>query len=119
MGNIKTNKPMKYFVIAALLGLTAAFKENNFVQRLEKVKDVTVIQMEESDSDSDDDNTHVGLAADGKYERVVPPHFSADSDDLFMRSMIRTYAHEKRTPIEELDDGTKIGGEPTGSFRMS
>merc|ERR1711998_302840 len=96
--------------------------------------------MDDSDSDSDDDNTHVGLsadkvldehpiynawesvkdgAADGKYERVVTPHFSADSDDLFMRSMITKYAHEKRTPIEELDDGTHIGGEPTGSFWLA
>lgn len=58
-------------------------------------------------------------AADGKYERVITPNFSADSDDIFMRSMITSYAHEKRTPIEELDDGTKIGGEPTGSFWLS
>jgi hypothetical protein len=33
--------------------------------------------------------------------------------------MITTYAHEKRTPIEELENGDKIGGEPTGSFWMS
>ena len=105
----------------------------------------STVQLEESDSESDsgsesDDETHVGLsadkviekdpiynawdsvkdgAADGKYERVVTPHFSADSDDIFMRSMITKYAHEKRTSIEELDDGTKIGGEPTGSFWMS
>merc|ERR1711934_795359 len=93
----------------------------------------------ESESDSDDDN-NVQTAADkviekhptynawesvkdgavdGKYERVITPNFSADSDDIFMRSMIKTYAHEKRTPIEELDDGTKIGGEPTGTFMMS
>merc|ERR1712227_228515 len=51
-------------------------------------------------------------------ERVITSHFSADSDDIFMRSMIKNYAHEKRTAIEELDDGTKIGGEPTGSFWM-
>lgn len=102
--------------------------------------------MEESESESDsgsdsesDDETNVGVAADkvieehpiynawesvkdgaadGKYERVVTPHFSADSDDIFMRSMIKNYAHEQRTQIEELDDGTKIGGEPTGSFWM-
>ena len=36
-----------------------------------------------------------------------------------MRSMIQHYAFEKRTPIEELDDGSKVGGEPTGSFWMS
>merc|ERR1719329_595626 len=57
-------------------------------------------------------------AADDKYERIITPNFSSDSDDIFMRSMIKTYAHEKRTAIEELDDGTKIGGEPTGVFMM-
>ena len=36
-----------------------------------------------------------------------------------MRSMISNYAHEQRTAIEELDDGERIGGEPTGSFWMS
>ena len=57
-------------------------------------------------------------AADGKYERKVTTNFASDSDDIFMRSMITKYAHEKRTSIEELDDGSKIGGEPTGSFWM-
>ena len=96
---------------------------------------------ESSDSESDDDeqaNAQINAdkvidknpiynawesvkdgAPDGKYERVVTPHFASDSDDIFMRSMITKYAHEKRTPIEELDDGTKIGGEPTGSFWLS
>jgi len=99
--------------------------------------------MEESDSESDsesDDETNTMVAADkviekhpiynawesvkdgaadGKYERVLTPNFSADSDDIFMRSMLKKYAFEKRTPIEELDDGSKIGGEPTGSFWLS
>ena len=96
---------------------------------------------ESSDSESDDEQeqANVGInsdkviekhpiynawesvkdgAADGKYERVITSNFASDSDDIFMRSMIKQYAHEKRTPIEELDDGTKIGGEPTGSFWM-
>ena len=30
----------------------------------------------------------VGGKEEGKYERVTPKHFSADNDDLFMRSMI-------------------------------
>merc|ERR1719213_786226 len=101
----------------------------------------STVQMEESsdsESDSDsEDEANVAVAADkvieehpiynawesvkdgavdGKYERVITPHFSGDDDDIFMRSMIKTYAHEQRTAIEELDDGTKIGGEPTGSF---
>merc|ERR1719223_917757 len=58
-------------------------------------------------------------AADGKYERLPVSHFSGDSDDIFMRSMVSKYAYEKRTSIEMLEDGTKIGGEPTGSFWMS
>ena len=96
--------------------------------------------MEESDSESsDDDQTNVDIntnkvidkspiynawesvkdgAADGKYERKVTSNFASDSDDIFMRSMITKYAHEKRTPIEELEDGAKIGGEPTGTFML-
>merc|ERR1712139_323826 len=58
-------------------------------------------------------------AEDGKYERVVTPHFSGDADDIFMRSMIKKYAQEQRTDTTELDDGTKIGGEPTGKFTMN
>merc|ERR1711981_1138105 len=58
-------------------------------------------------------------AEDGHYERVVTAHFAADSDDIFMRSMIKKYAVEERTDSDELDDGTKIGGEPTGKFWMT
>ena len=97
-------------------------------------------ESESSDSESDDEAQNVGIAADkvieknpifnawesvkdgavdGKYERIITPNFSSDSDDIFMRSMIKTYAFEKRTPIEELEDGSKIGGEPTGSFWLS
>ena len=53
------------------------------------------------------------------YERVTTPRFSADSDDIFMRSMIKKYAVEARTDTTELEDGTKIGGEPTGKFWMN
>ena len=136
---------MKFtFAIACLLGLVAVNADNSFESRLTKgrgVKDVTVVQMEDSDSESEsEDESNVGLAADkviekhpkynawesvkdgaadGKYERIPIPNFTADSDDIFMRSMLKKYAFEKRTPIEELDDGTKIGGEPTGSFWLA
>merc|ERR1719450_794244 len=92
---------MKFLAIAALLGLAAA---------VQKPEATPPYNAWESVKDG---------AADGKYERVITSHFSADSDDIFMRSMIKNYAHEQRTQIEELDDGTKIGGEPTGSFWMS
>jgi len=93
---------------------------------------------ESSDSESDEENVGINSdkvlekspiynawesvkdgAADGKYERKVTSNFATDSDDIFMRSMISKYAHEKRTSIEELDDGSKIGGEPTGSFWLA
>merc|ERR1719329_902690 len=94
----------------------------------------------DSDSESDEEHPNVAIGAskvidkspiynawesvkdgapDGKYERVVTFNFASDSDDSFMRSMIKSYAHEARTPLEELDDGEKIGGEPTGAFWMS
>merc|ERR1711934_357449 len=134
-----TNSKMKFTIaIACLLGLTSAFDESNLVQRLSPIKDVTVLQMEDSESESDEENVMTEAdkvieknpiynawesvkdgAADGKYERVLTPHFSADSDDIFMRSMLTKYAHEKRTSREMLDDGAIIGGEPTGSFWMS
>ena len=127
---------MKFtLAIACLLGATSATEVSALANRLYPVRDITVLQMDDS-SDSDDE-MHVQTdkviekdpiyqawdsvpdgAADGKYERKVTPNFSADSDDIFMRSMITKYAHEKRTSIEELDDGTKVGGEPTGSFWM-
>merc|ERR1719396_294814 len=53
------------------------------------------------------------------YERVTTPRFSADTDDIFMRSMIEQYALEERTQVTEHDDGTKSGGEPSGKFWMN
>merc|ERR1712032_951531 len=47
---------------------------------------------------------------DAKYERVPPVRFSADSDDLFMSSMIMKYA------AEEKDEDS---GVPTGKFFMN
>ena len=44
-----------------------------------------------------------------EYERVVPARFSADSDDIFMRSMIQNYAMEEKT-----EDGV-----PSGRFWMN
>ena len=43
------------------------------------------------------------------YERVTPARFSADSDDIFMRSMIEQYAQEHKNK----------DGSPNGVFTMS
>ena len=42
------------------------------------------------------------------YHRVIPAHFSGDDDDLFMRSMCKTYALE----------GKNKDGSPNGNFQM-
>ena len=44
----------------------------------------------------------------GKYIRVIPDHFSNGTDDLFMRSMLTTYAQE----------GKNKDGSPNGNFVM-
>merc|ERR1719327_617278 len=93
------------------------------------------IQQADSDSDSDSsddsdedvqaqadvrfDTFPVGLDKSTVYERVITPMFSQDTDDIFMRSMIKTYAHEEKSKVVEHDDGTKTGGEPTGKFWMN
>merc|ERR1719465_231233 len=75
---------------------------------------------ESSDSDSESDDEHANVAIGASKVIDKSPIYNAwDSDDSFMRSMIKSYAHEARTPLEELDDGEKIGGEPTGAFWMS
>merc|ERR1719506_745255 len=53
------------------------------------------------------------------YERATTPRFSADTDDIFMRSMIEQYALEERTKVVEEDNGLKSGGEPSGKFWMN
>merc|ERR1711981_1298671 len=102
MGNKIIKTQMKAAVIALFLGAAVAIKSTG---------DPTApYNAWESVKDGKDD---------GKYERVVTSHFSGDSDDIFMRSMIKKYAVELRTDTDELDDGTKIGGEPTGKFWMT
>ena len=83
------------------------------------------VQDSEDDSDSDlqlakDDESsdhsgeffeareHGTGPLDKKYERVVPTNFAEGSDDLFMRSMIKTYALE----------GKNKDGSPNGQFFM-
>ena len=48
---------------------------------------------------------HVSDREDG-YKRVIPSRFAADDDDIFMRSMVKTYAVE----------GKNKDGSPNGNF---
>lgn len=52
------------------------------------------------------DNGELGAQS---YERVVPANFAADSDDIFMRSMIQNFAVE----------GQNKDGSPNGNFFMT
>merc|ERR1711912_185259 len=102
MGNLfnnLTNSQMK-FVVAAFLGLAAAVK-------IDKEYDASPKYYTPFDHEA----TY--------YERVTTPRFSADTDDIFMRSMIEQYALEERTKVVEHADGLKTGGEPSGKFWMN
>merc|ERR1719258_409000 len=55
-----------------------------------------------------------GSLGSKEYERVTPSRFSADSDDIFMRSMIQQYALEAKGPKDAPNEG-----EPTGHFWMN
>merc|ERR1719460_1768903 len=88
------------FAVAAFLGLAAAVK-------VDKSYDASPKYFTPFDHEA----TY--------YERVTTPRFSADTDDIFMRSMIEQYALEERTKINEADDGLKTGGEPSGKFWMN
>ena len=57
------------------------------------------------------------LIEPGDYVRQLPARFSTDDDDIFMRSMIMSYAVEEKTPC--LDEVTNPGGAPTGKFWLT
>ena len=87
----------------------------------------SALELSSSSSSSSDDETNVQLAGDyfvpgdsgtigaSAYKRVTTPRFAADTDDIFMRSMIENYAVEAKTPKTDTD----AGGAPTGKFWMT
>merc|ERR1719504_524340 len=110
------------FAILALLGIASIAETTNAIEIFAKPSHRANVQMEtdtESDSDSDEENVqvqfdgfypahlaHTGLGSG--YERVTPTRFAADTDDIFMRSMIENYALEQKTKE----------GYPSGKFWM-
>ena len=92
--------------------------------------DSTLVQeSSESDSESSDEEAFVQLnkwyttfdeskdVDDHGYQRALTAHFSADTDDIFMRSMIKNYAVEKGACDEDAD-GKEINCKPSGKFWM-
>merc|ERR1711934_1062351 len=80
------------FALVALLGLAQAR-----TTLYTTTGQVAYVEEDESAAVQIDD-WHPGLSGQlgaGSYERVTPARFSADSDDIFMRSMINNYAIDK------------------------
>merc|ERR1719272_1058473 len=110
---------MKYtFAVLALISM-ASVEQVNAITRQAPVG-VTFVESDSDSSDSDDDLVQIqgdffyarDIGAgplDKKYERKVPEQFATGADDLFMRSMISTYAREVKNG----------DGEPNGSFSMT
>jgi hypothetical protein len=127
---------MKAFVIALLFSLTSATEVDTQIVRPAYQSAVQMKNQDSSDSDSDsssdDDNNNVqlpdatyevheskkGNAELGRYERVTTARFSADTDDIFMRSMIENYALEGKKCDEDAD-GKPINCAPDGTFWMN
>ena len=98
---------MKFTIALALLGLTTAIRpsEERFLQVHGADEDEEVDHSKEF-YEAREDGTGM---LDNKYERVIPEHFMAAGDDLFMRSMLKNYALE----------GKNKDGSPNGNFVMN
>ena len=98
---------MKFTAIAALIGVTSALTIYPATDKF--------LQIQGDDEEVDHSGEFFEAKDDGtgpldkKYERVIPERFSAGSDDIFMRSMIKNYALE----------GKNKDGSPNGKFFMS
>ena len=74
--------------------------------------EANAVQVDADDSEEEDHSKEFfapwesSKAEDAKYTRAVPDRFAADADDLFMRSMLTTYALE----------GKNKDGSPNGNF---
>ena len=107
---------MKFFALIALIGATSAVEYTNTLDRSTLVG-ISESESSASSSESASDNEDLALdVADfhpgSQYERSIPARFSADSDDIFMRSMLFKYAMEGQAK-------KKDGGGPTGVFYMT
>ena len=120
---------MKYLALAALLGFMnvdqvnaitvfttkgeVAFVQNDDDDASESSSEGALVELGDSSEEVDHSNEYFKpgqheMLGGGGYDRVTPARFAADSDDIFMRSMIEQYALEQKNK-----DGT-----PSGKFWM-
>ena len=101
-------------------GVQKSYGDHSTTQANARPPYQSAVQMASSDSSDSEEEDHLvqtsdfGPGAQGrlgkaKYERVIPDRFSADSDDLFMRSVYNNYALE----------GEDKDGNPTGNFYLN
>ena len=130
---------MRSLAILALLGLASAaeVERNNYLSNRMYRANVAIANQSDSSSDSESESdedvgvenqimfrpedagkTFPGDVGREGYDRSkrIPVRFSADSDDLFVRSMITKYAVETETE-EDKKAGIEAGN-PTGVFIM-
>jgi hypothetical protein len=72
------------------------------------------VQLNDSDEEVDHSKEHFKahqseMLGDNAYKRVTPARFAADTDDIFMRSMVEQYAEE----------GKNKDGSPNGKFTLT
>merc|ERR1719408_690409 len=99
---------MKFFVLALAAASAYSVSESS-----ESESDVRFVQLhgdsEESDHSKEFYNAWDAVKDEEEgYHRAMPSLFAGDDDDLFMRSMIKTYALE----------GKNKDGSPNGNFVM-
>ena len=112
---------MKYFVLAALVGLISAAEVESEFSKFQGKRLNTYVQesqcTDSSDSSCDDDDAEdvqikdfpanmSGFGGYKTYMRDTPDRFETEADDTLMKSMYKTYATE----------GEDKHGLPTGHF---
>jgi hypothetical protein len=132
---------MKTFAALAILGLVSATEKHHYPVNFVALSESEGSSSSSSSSGSDEEDLaledfHPGLdrsnvfkdgAGDatasfvdphGSYYRVIPSRFSADSDDIFIRSMLTKYAMEGEHDADDCKKGLGPCG-PTGAFYVS
>ena len=103
---------MKYFALLALIGAASAAEYSYYPRQYVAVSESEGSSSSSSSASDEEDVALEDFHPGSAYDRVIPARFTADSDDLFMRSMLKTYAMEGQAKKED-------GGGPTGVFYMT
>jgi hypothetical protein len=101
--------PMRSHIMTQKKAAPAASSSDSSSSSSDSEADKKNVQVNDDDVDHSGEffkPTEHDKLGDGGYKRVTTPRFSADSDDIFMRSMIENYSLE----------GKNKDGSPNGNF---